>query len=60
MFNFSELYSKTELALQSALFCARPSYTTLKLVHVETIGAHIMSFMSVGWGLLADIGIDIQ
>ncbi|XP_057331534.1 sphingosine kinase 2-like isoform X1 [Microplitis mediator] len=46
--------------LISALSVVKNKYTPIDLVRIETTGQILYSFLSVGWGLIADIDIESE
>lgn len=51
--------SSTELMMSNAVEIATSAATVaqpISLFHVQTPAVNIVSFLSVGWGLMADIG----
>src|SRR5689334_22503707 len=47
---------KGDYAVDGAVMVSKPVYRSMRLVRVEMGKHRIWSFISVGWGLLSDIG----
>ncbi len=52
------LIDRKNIIRKSAEMIVSPNVITLpvNLVHIETPNEHMASFLSVGWGLISDVG----